>query len=72
MSTTMYINGKAVGNGNWKLKSVQNYSTKKNIEIKDAYSITATCDYAYTSFLDLKTGKYNDGDATDHYGRAGL
>lgn len=72
MSKIMYINGKAVGNGSWKLASVNKYCEKKKIELKDAYSITATCDYAFTSYLNPRTGNYNDGQATDHYMRAGL
>lgn len=70
--TTMYINGKQVGNGSWKLSSVVSYCSKKKIELKEAYSIVATCDYAYTKRLDLMTGKYFNGSATDHVGRAGI
>jgi len=68
----MYINGKKVGNGSWKLKSVLSYCEKRKIELKDAYSIVSTCDYAYTKYLNLITGNYADGQATDHIGRAGI
>lgn len=70
--TTMYINSKAVGNGNWKLKSVLSYCENRKISLISAYSITANCDYAYTSYLDLSSGKYNEGKSSDHIGRMGI
>ena len=69
---TMYINSTRVGNGCWKLKSVKAYCERKKVELKNAYCIVSTVDYAYTKTMNNETGVYTDGKATDHYGRAGL
>jgi len=70
--TTMYINSKIVGNGGWKLESVKSYCSKKGIELKEAYCIVSTCDYAYTKQMNLENGKYISGSETDHIARAGI
>ncbi len=70
--TTMYINSKPVGNGSWKFKSIISYCQKKKEPLFSAYSIIASCSGAYTKIMDLTSGKYIDGQSTDHFGRAGI
>ena len=48
---TMYINSTCVGNGCWKLKSVKAYCERKKVELKEAYCIVSTVDYAYTKTM---------------------
>ncbi len=69
----MYINGKPVGNGQWKHKSVKKFCERKKIELHSAYTIFYDCSGAQTSTMNIVTGLYVDNQPfTDHYARMGL
>ena len=70
--TTMYINGKSVGSGKWKFSSIVSYCERKKIELKEAYAIISTCDYAYTTKLNLESKKYENGKETDFIAKFGI
>lgn len=71
-STTMYINGAAVGRGQWSLKSVKSYCAKKNIRLHEAFSIYACADYATTYRLSIENGDYVTAKRNDHIADMGI
>lgn len=67
-STKTIINGKTVGNGKWKFSSIQNYCSKKGIELRSAsyqdYDINYGFDYEH---LDVTTGEVKATHNSDPY-----